>query len=1132
MSDPHSYTIGWICAITTERVAAQAFLDEEHEGPREVAQNDNNSYALGRIGKHNIVIAVLPKSEYGITSAATVARDMLHSFPNIRIGLMVGIAGGAPSSKHDIRLGDIVVSCRDGGKGGVIPYDYGKAIQDQTFVETGVLNQPPQLLSTAVSALEARYQKDGHQLNDAVEVALKNIKRRKKYCRPSATTDKLYLSTFIHPQGSSEDCREACGDDPLNLVAREERDEDDDNPAIHHGLIASTNTLMKDAVARDKLAVERDILCFEMEAAGLMNHFPCLVIRGIYDYSDTHKNKDWQGFAAMMAAAYAKDLLGQISPRKVEDATRMEEVLGSINKNVESVKKKTRNVHKILTQNQRHEIYNWLERTDPSPIHIRNHKLYEPETGAWMKRSALWNNWLAGKPRCLWLRGIPGAGKTVLMSQLIEETKAHCKKSKDKTVTWVYYYFYHGHRQDETAAFLRWIISQLCRRSSFVPDGVQVMYQMGTQPSLTELLSALESVLHCFSRVHILLDALDESSTPRDDLLGVLRVLVTDPRFKKTQIIASSREYVDIEKVMEEFSIPIPMDNDLVEKDIRIYVRSRICSNARFQRWPQGLLAEVEDALVTGARGMFRWTVCQIQTIHKLRPDYGIVRNELATLPKTLDETYEQVLLAINEEERQFVTYILHWIYFHQTVWGNSITSLILLQAADLSTSNAKNHFQKYDYDDDALRELCGCLITVTHLESGLEGGTLWTSEVTFAHYTVLEYLDSQRITTGPAMMFALCRNMVDHDLVRIVLSKAQTYSPLLSRRFLEIDVRRLLSEDIRTWCMGTILLLLSSEIWQRKIACSAQLRELAFELLRPSRPGYSNFCELLRHLSYDEMFIVTPIDIDIYHQFFDVQWQLVDGCEEAAILLNILHFHQFPLAEALLRRNENSDILLCRLSLRVGIDLRDSHNGDWQVTKDEFDLNGTIVEVVAQLGWHHLNALSFLLDYGAGSFDPSGILHLCSGMWSSFITNSRDNTPANIQGPWPDENGVLRRLLCLEADPNLTGHRLTPLQVAAAWSDDAKVKILLEHGADPKKVGSEDGISWSDGSVMDRCNQGVLHLYDVEPLEIGRRFQGRPWWDSDYDGSRAIIVKVLLGDSRSDDEASIEKIYDAKDLK
>lgn len=75
---------------------------------------------------------------------------------------------------------------------------------------------------------------------------------------------------------------------------------------------------MKDALFRDKLVSEMGALCFEMEAAGLMNHFPCLVIRGICDYADSHKNDEWQGYAAMSAAAYAKDLLCRIAPQQVE----------------------------------------------------------------------------------------------------------------------------------------------------------------------------------------------------------------------------------------------------------------------------------------------------------------------------------------------------------------------------------------------------------------------------------------------------------------------------------------------------------------------------------------------------------------------------------------------------------------------------------------------------------------------------------------------------------------------------------------------------------------------------------------------------------------------------------------------
>lgn len=323
-----SYTVGWICAITTELVAAQAFLDERHEGPDYVSPNDDNIYTLGRIGKYNVAIAVLPDGEYGIASAASVARDMLHSFPSIRLGLMVGIGGGAPSKKHDIRLGDIVVSDPGNGNSGVFQYDFGKTIQDQSFRNTGFLNKPPRVLLAAVSTLKAEYESNGHQFESTINGILeKKRKLRNKYIRPDPSTDRLYQRGVVHPLDDGASCVATCGDDPSTLVSRPERTEEENNPAIHYGLVASANQLMKDALVRDKLAAEKDVLCFEMEAAGLMNSFPCLVIRGICDYSDSHKNKEWQGYAAMVAAAYAKDLLCIIPLSKVEAEKKIGEVL-------------------------------------------------------------------------------------------------------------------------------------------------------------------------------------------------------------------------------------------------------------------------------------------------------------------------------------------------------------------------------------------------------------------------------------------------------------------------------------------------------------------------------------------------------------------------------------------------------------------------------------------------------------------------------------------------------------------------------------------------------------------------------------------------------------------------------------
>jgi nucleoside phosphorylase len=257
-----------------------------------------------------VVIACLPKGKYGLTSAASVATDMLRSFPSIRFGMMVGIGGGAPSQKHDIRLGDVVVSSPVGRTGGVIHYELGKTIQNQKFELTGALDAPPPMLLTALSVIGALHERKGHRITESVHGMIeRNPRLRKKYQRPETKMDRLYKSNFIHPD-RDQACDIVCSGETAQLVQRNERTADEDDPMIHYGLIASADRLMKDARVRDTLAREEEVLCFEMEAAGLMDHFPCLVIRGICDYSDTHKNDMWQGYAAATAATYAKDLLG------------------------------------------------------------------------------------------------------------------------------------------------------------------------------------------------------------------------------------------------------------------------------------------------------------------------------------------------------------------------------------------------------------------------------------------------------------------------------------------------------------------------------------------------------------------------------------------------------------------------------------------------------------------------------------------------------------------------------------------------------------------------------------------------------------------------------------------------------
>ncbi|UKZ65706.1 uncharacterized protein TrAtP1_006900 [Trichoderma atroviride] len=307
------YTVAWVCALPLEMAAAVVMLDERHRDLPAI-QNDDNSYILGRIHAHNVVIACLPSGIYGTTSATTAAAHMKYSFRSIRFFLMVGIGGGAPSKKNDIRLGDVVVSKPTMNLGGVIQYDFGKALSGGRFERVGILNKPPPVLLSAISKLQATYMLNPGKLASTIsEMTTTRPDETNIFACPGEDQDVLFDQEYVH--ADSEETCSSC--DTRKLVQRPPRN--NHGPVIHYGLIASGNQVIKDSRVRDKLAQEYDILCFEMEAAGLMDNFPCLVIRGICDYSDSHKNKQWQNYAAATAAGYAKELLSTVHEHQITD---------------------------------------------------------------------------------------------------------------------------------------------------------------------------------------------------------------------------------------------------------------------------------------------------------------------------------------------------------------------------------------------------------------------------------------------------------------------------------------------------------------------------------------------------------------------------------------------------------------------------------------------------------------------------------------------------------------------------------------------------------------------------------------------------------------------------------------------
>ena len=300
------YTVGWICPLEVEQTAAWEMLDEEHE-PLPQRRSDHNVYTLGSIGGHNVVIAGLPKP--GNNPAATVVAQMRTTFEELRFGLLVGIGGGVPTMTDSgiIRLGDVVVSKPTGVHSGAVQYDHGKSEVGE-FKRTGSLARPPTVLLNAAQKLASkRNRTHDDPISENIKRIDTTVRGLRKYEHPGLVHDHLYQPDYIHldPKVSCDRCE--C--DPAQRVQRDTEDDDDGTRVVvHRGTIASGERVIKDGVLRDQLAEQFDVLCFEMEAAGALDDFPCIIIRGISDYCDSHKNDQWQGYAAAAAAAYAREL--------------------------------------------------------------------------------------------------------------------------------------------------------------------------------------------------------------------------------------------------------------------------------------------------------------------------------------------------------------------------------------------------------------------------------------------------------------------------------------------------------------------------------------------------------------------------------------------------------------------------------------------------------------------------------------------------------------------------------------------------------------------------------------------------------------------------------------------------------
>ncbi|KAH9242525.1 hypothetical protein K456DRAFT_1743713 [Colletotrichum gloeosporioides 23] len=580
------YTVGWICALPIELAASHAMLDKVHKS-LPMVENDTNAYILGSIGGHNVAMACLPSGQYGTNNAATVAGNMMRSFKSIRFGFMVGIGGGVPG-EIDIRLGDVVVGTS------VIQHDLGKIVEGSGFQGTGTPRIPPQSLLNAISKLRAL-----HEVRDSkVMTFLREMQER-------------------YPKLVDYDFPASCQDH-------------NHNPLIHYGAIASGNQVIKCGQRRDELAKERNVICFEMEAAGLSDTFPCVVVRGICDYSDSQKNKEWQRYAAATAAAYTKELILIVASRrprfKIAEAHASEHTLAR---------------RKALLESLR------FEQIDARHATI---KKAHSKTCEWLLSEELYKQWLDPSRTpdhrgFFWISGKPGAGKSTIMKFAL----GRAKKAAQKNAGIIYFFFNArgDNLEKSTSGLYRSLLLQLLEKfpdlQTVLDESISTTSEHTSCPTIEEIQALLRNAIAGLGQrqVTCFIDALDECDEIEvRDMVVFFEDLGEEAIANDVQlrICFSSRHYPHIDI---RYGLKLVLENQSGHsRDLESYVQSHLRAGKG------NYVSDIRAKILMKAGGVFMWVVLVVQVLNTefVRGRRSRVEQRLQEIPAGLSDLFKDIL--------------------------------------------------------------------------------------------------------------------------------------------------------------------------------------------------------------------------------------------------------------------------------------------------------------------------------------------------------------------------------------------------------------------------------------------------------------------------------------------------------
>jgi hypothetical protein len=665
------------------------------------------------------------------------------------------------------------------------------------------------------------------------------------------------------------------------------------------------------------------------------------------------------------------------------------------------------------------KINEWLAPANVRANHTAATKLRHGTTGSWFLDGDAFQSWLSQPNSLLWLYAIPGAGKTVLASSVINYLRDNVQSEKKGLA--YFYCDYKEPQKQQPSSVLATLLCMLAAQNQSVFQDVQIFFQKQAKenpgvanfaPGFDELRSNFSTFLgNHFNEVMIVVDALDECEG-RDCLTYGLKSLVEAcPNLK---VFVTSRNEIDIYRAFEDLP-KASIQKENVAEDIENFVQFEVSTKIREKklklRDPR-LEQTIVAALTEGAQGMFQWVKCQIEHLSKQRNDRAI-RESLKKLPKTLDDVYIRILQRIEDESEgdiEIIQRLLRWLV--RGVRTMTLDELAECISIDPEADNTSMDLDAVITDPEDILELCSSLITLSSDRT----------KVALAHYSVKEFLVSDRVRESlprfwvgnedvEAEIATTCLTYLCYDDFSdgvCALNELPDQSPVAQK----MEEYKFLQYAAQSWAVHA----------NRSGEHEKDLESLIMQLFHPKNVEKNNYCLWIQVYHYRRTGRLSQSSYSLPPLYFAASFGLpnavkglLDGCEID------------------LEKNEDDPLQAAAFGGHIEVIKILLEHYDHERDKTKI---GQVLYAAASKG--HVKVVELLLDEGAAVNAKGG----------------KQGTALQI-AVLEGHKEVVELLLRRNADTNVSCKRFgTPLSAAAEKAHPKSCQLLLEAGANPNGKG------------------------------------------------------------------------------